>query len=114
MGWQRAENVIALLHDSSFEGEITLMDVVDAVGTYGNLDKCIQYLQQECPICFRKFPHREVTNINWKLSFNLSFKIILLCFSGVEIFIIYLYLVIYFSEFNQKTTILTFFPGMPI
>lgn len=61
-GWQRAENVITLLHD--VDGAL-LVDVVEAVRSQGTVDKCRQFLKRECEcvVCYSMYPLTQVNNI---------------------------------------------------
>ena len=53
--WGRAENVIKLI-DKGYGVD----DSVEAARDCGDLQRCLRYLTQECPLCFGKWPMSQV------------------------------------------------------
>lgn len=56
--WGRAETAVRLV-DMGYGVE----DSVEAAKAFGDLQRSLKYLAQECQICFGTFPMREVVNL---------------------------------------------------
>lgn len=50
--WGRVETVLHLLDNVDLDPSISLDDIIDAANECGNKTSTLQYLQQECQICF--------------------------------------------------------------
>ena len=56
--WGRAETAVKLL-DMGFKFE----DCLEAAEAYGDLQRSLGYLQQECPICVEQKPMGQVNHL---------------------------------------------------
>ena len=58
----RAKVVIRLLDCPERDnGRFNVQQAVNAARDYGHFNQALDYLQQECPICYRLFPADEVS-----------------------------------------------------
>ena len=56
--WGRAENVVRLLDD--MPEDVTVVDVIEAVRQCDAREAAINYLQQECLMCYSSYPASKV------------------------------------------------------
>ncbi|CAL1532737.1 unnamed protein product, partial [Lymnaea stagnalis] len=63
--WGRAELVIKILDNDLPDEDIALEDVVEAVRNCQDRLSAIAYLQQECAVCFTKFPMSKIRSLNF-------------------------------------------------
>ncbi|XP_064640262.1 E3 ubiquitin-protein ligase RNF31-like isoform X2 [Lineus longissimus] len=63
--WEAAEVILDVLQDRALDlAESTLEDIVDAArNANGDLERCKSYLQQDCTMCFCKFPMNKIRNL---------------------------------------------------
>ena len=59
--WGRAEVAIRLI-DMGYNVE----DSIEAAIAYGDLERSLGYLQQECPICYDQKPMGQVTYLEFR------------------------------------------------
>ena len=61
VSWGRAETAVKLI-DMKFSVE----DSLEATAAYGDMERSLRYLQQECPVCVDLIP---MSQVKWKIPF---------------------------------------------
>ncbi len=60
--WGRAETAVKLV-----DMDFILGDCIEAAKAYGDMERSLNYLQQECPVCYELVPMSQVRFLHSKI-----------------------------------------------